>query len=61
MQGHGRYFNEDDIVLWDLENNDDTFDNGVVDNAQDLIYYAWHLFKDNGEQREQYYDRGEED
>ena len=54
MQGHGRYFNEDDIVLWDLENNDDTFDNGVIDNARDLIYYAWHLFKDNDERREHY-------
>ncbi len=24
--------------------------------VEDLIYYAWQLFKDNGEQREQYYD-----
>ena len=55
MQGHGRYFNDDDIVPWDLENEDWTF----TDDS--LIQYAWHLFKDNGEQREQYYDRGEED
>ena len=57
MRNHGRYYSEDEIVAWDLENNDDTFDNSVVDGAQDLIYYAWQLFKDNGEQREQYYDR----
>ena len=25
MQGHGRYFNDDDIVPWDLENEDWTF------------------------------------
>lgn len=54
MQGHGRYFNEDDIVPWDLENEDRTF----TDDS--LIQYAWHLFKDNGEQREQYYDREED-
>jgi hypothetical protein len=33
MRNHGRYYSEDDIVTWDIENNDDTFDNGVVDGA----------------------------
>ena len=50
MEHHGRYYNEDDIVPWDLENNDRTFTD------DDLMFYAWQLFKDNGELREQYYD-----
>lgn len=48
MQHHGRYYNEDDIIPWDLDNNDKTFED------YDLMKYAWQLFKDNGEQREQY-------
>lgn len=50
MEHRGRYYNEDDIVPWDLENNDWTFTN------DDLIHDAWLLFIDNGEQREQYQD-----
>ena len=49
MMNHGRYYNEDDIIPWDLENEDWTF---TDDN---LIHEAWFLFKDNGETREQYF------
>ena len=49
MMNHGRYYNEDDIIPWDLENEDWTF---TDDN---LIHEAWLLFKDNGETREQYF------
>ena len=49
MMNHGRYYNEDDIIPWDLENEDWTFTN------DDLIHEAWALFKDNGETREQYF------
>lgn len=49
MMNHGRYFNEDDIIPWDLENEDWTFTNA------ELIHEAWLLFKDNGETREQYF------
>ena len=62
MAGHGRYFNQKQIIPWDLENNDETFTaryymTGLdLADVEDLIYYAWHLFKDNGELREQYYD-----
>ena len=49
MSSHGRYYNEDNIISWDLENEDQTF----TDDS--LIKYAWQLFKDNGEQREQYF------
>lgn len=49
MENHGRYYNEDDIIPWDLENDDWTFTN------DELIHYAWLLFKDNGELRERYY------
>ena len=55
MMNHGRYYNEDDIIPWDLENNDFTFDRGVIDNSEELVHYAWTLFKDNGETREQYF------
>ena len=48
MPGHGRYYNEDAVIPWDLENDDRTFENG------NLIEYAWQLFKDNGEERNQY-------
>ena len=48
MLHHGRYYNEDDIVPWDLENEDWTFTN------DDLIHEAWMLFIDNGERREHY-------
>ena len=46
MSSHGRYYNEDNIISWDLENKDQTF----TDDS--LIKYAWQLFKDNGEQKE---------
>lgn len=49
MMNHGRYYNEDDIIPWDLENEDWTFTN------DELIHEAWLLFKDNGESREQYF------
>ena len=49
MMNHGRYYNEDDIIPWDLENDDWTFTN------DQLIHEAWLLFKDNGETREQYF------
>lgn len=49
MMNHGRYFNEDGIIPWDLENKDRTF----TDNR--LMHEAWLLFKDNGETREQYF------
>lgn len=49
MMNHGRYYNEDDIIPWDLENEDWTFTN------DELIHEAWLLFKDNGETREQYF------
>ena len=49
MMNHGRYYNEDDVIPWDLENEDWTF---TDDN---LIHEAWLLFKDNGETREQYF------
>ena len=49
MMNHGRYYNEDDIIPWDLENEDWTF---TDDN---LIHEAWLLFKDNSETREQYF------
>ena len=49
MMNHGRYYNEDDIIPWDLENEDWTFTN------DDLMHEAWLLFKDNGETREQYF------
>ena len=55
MMNHGRYFNEDDIIPWDLENDDWTFDRGVVDDSEELVHYAWQLFKNNGETREQYF------
>lgn len=50
MMNHGRYYNEDDIIPWDLENDDRTFTD------DDLIHEAWLLFKDNDELRERYYD-----
>ena len=56
MMNHGRYYNEDDIIPWDLENDDWTFDRGVIDNSEELMHYAWQLFKDNGETRKHYYD-----
>ena len=49
MMNHGRYYNEDDVIPWDLENEDWTFTN------DDLMHEAWLLFKDNGETREQYF------
>lgn len=49
LANHGRYYSEDDVIPWDLENNDQTFTD------DELIHYAWELFKDNGEQRERYY------
>ena len=49
MMNHGRYYNENDIIPWDLENEDWTFTN------DELIHEAWLLFKDNGESREQYF------
>ena len=55
MMNHGRYYNEDDIIPWDLENEDYTFDRGVIDNSEELIHYAWQLFKNNGKTREQYF------
>ena len=56
MENKGYHFSEDSIIPWDIENNDCTFDRGVVDNAPELIRYAWKLFKENGELREHYYD-----
>ena len=49
MMNHGRYYNEDDVIPWDLENEDWTF----TDDS--LMHEAWLLFKDNGETREQYF------
>lgn len=49
MMNHGRYYNEDDVIPWDLENEDWTFTN------DSLMHEAWLLFKDNGETREQYF------
>ena len=49
MMNHGRYYNEDDVIPWDLENEDLTFTN------DSLMHEAWLLFKDNGETREQYF------
>jgi hypothetical protein len=54
MEQHGRYYNEDSIIPWDLENNDWTFDRGVIDNSEELVHYAWVLFKDSGELRDNY-------
>ena len=49
MMNHGRYYNEDDIIPWDLDNEDWTFTN------DELMHEAWMLFKDNDETREQYF------
>lgn len=51
----GNYFNIDNIVTWDLDNNDKTFDEGAVDGSYEMIEHAWHLLKDNGCHRETYY------
>lgn len=45
MMKRGRYYNEDDIIPWDLDNEDWTFTN------DELIHEAWLLFKSNGETR----------
>lgn len=55
MENRGRHFTEDNIIPWDLENNDWTFDRGVVEDAPELMRYAWELFRENGELREHYY------
>ena len=55
MENRGRHFTEDNIIPWDLENNDWTFDRGVVEDAPELMQYAWELFRENGELREHYY------
>lgn len=51
MGDSGRYFNDDDIMTWDLENNNKTFNSNVFSTAPELVHYAWWLFKDNGETR----------
>lgn len=55
MENRGQHFTEDNIIPWDLENNDWTFDRGVVEDAPELMRYAWELFRENGELREHYY------
>lgn len=50
MENHGRYYSQNEIIPWDLNNNDRTFTN------DDLMHYAWLLFKDNGEVRDNYLD-----
>ena len=55
MEHHGRYYSEDSIIPWDLENNDRTFDRDAIDNSEELVHYAWILFKDNGELRDHYF------
>ena len=45
MQNGGNYFDEDEFIMWDVENEDDRFCNG------ELMHYAWQLFKHNGERR----------
>ena len=45
MQNGGNYFDVDDFIMWDVENEDDRFCNG------ELMHYAWQLFKHNGERR----------
>lgn len=49
MVNRGWRYDKDSIVPWDLENNDRTFTD------DDLVHYAWELFKENGELREHYY------
>jgi len=56
MENRGRYFDEDSIIPWDLENKDWTFDRGVIDNSAELVRHAWELFKDNGELRDRYFE-----
>ena len=56
MENHGRYYDEDSIIPWDLDNNEETFDRGAIETAPELVHYAWQLFKDNGELRPSYMD-----
>ena len=49
MQNGGRVFDVDDFIMWDVENEDDRFCN------DNLMRYAWKLFKDNNETRAQYF------
>lgn len=47
----GRYFNPSNIRTWNIENDDEeTFSN------DDLVRYAWELFKDSGLRRKKWYD-----
>ena len=48
MQNGGRRFDVDEFLMWDVENEDDRFCN------DELMHYAWELFVQNGERREQY-------
>lgn len=49
MEDGGRYYSQDNIIPWDIQNNDWTFTD------DDLVHRAWMLFKGNGETREEYY------